>query len=105
MVKRFGELGEGKDSLEIKGKGYGLWDLMQALGLLCEDVLPVDAFHFADDNTFAVRYFDGQDRVVVAYEFSEEFRYLGETRVHIAEYMGEQEYFEFPWNVGCPWTI
>lgn len=105
MEQRFGGLGDGAETLEIKGQTYTLWDLMNSLGLVTEDVQPVDAFHLADEGVYAVRYFDGQDRAVIAFEFDEDFRYLGEIRVHLAEYMGEDEYFEFPWNVGCPWTI
>lgn len=105
MEKRFGGLGQGAETLEIKGKTYTLWDLLNAMGLFTEDVQPVDAFHLEEEGVFALRYFDGQDRAVIAYEFNEDFEYLQEIRVHLAEYMGDEAYFDFPWNVGCPWTI
>lgn len=105
MEERYGQLGDGASTLEIRGKTYSLWDLLNTIGLFADDIRPVDAFHLEDLGIYAVRYLDGQDRAVIAMEFDEDFRYLGEIRVHLAEYMGEDEYFDFPWNVGCPWTV
>lgn len=105
MEQRFGGLGEGAKELEVKGKSYTLSDLLNAMGLFSDDIQCVDAIHLADEGVYALRYLDGQDRAVIAVEFDEDFKYLGEIRVHLAEYMGEDEYFDFPWNVGCPWTM
>lgn len=100
MEARYGELGSGRMELTIGGKTYGLRSLLQALGLLFEDVAPIDAVVLGDD-LCAVRYFDMQDRNVVACEFRGDFSYVTEHRVHIAEWMGEA-YYTFPWYVDCP---
>lgn len=108
MEAKFGELGTGQTTLVIKNVEYSIGKILVALGILYEDIVAIDAFTVEGEGgvkTFAVRYLDGQDRCIIAHEFDEDFRYLGEIRVHLAEYMGEEEYFNFPWNVGCPWTI
>jgi hypothetical protein len=37
-------------------------------------------------------------------EFGPEFSIVSETRVHVKEWMGSA-YYDFPWNVGCPWSL
>lgn len=101
MEERYGELGSGRLELTIKGQKYGLHRLMEILGLLFEDTAPIDAHHLEDEGVYAIRYWDGADRQVVAYEFTPEFRYVRELRVHIAEWLGD-EYFEILWQALCP---
>lgn len=106
MEKRFGELGTGQETLKIAGQEYELWDIMRALGLATEGIVqPVDAFHLEEEDIYAIRFFDGLARTMVAYEFDADFRYKRELRVHLAEYIGEDAYFDFPWNMSCPWSI
>lgn len=106
MEKRVGPLGSGVGSLEINGKTYSLNELMKALGLITEgSVRPIDAFYLADEDVYAIRYLDVLARSIVVHEFGADFRYKREIRVHLAEIMGEDEYFDFPWSINCPWTL
>jgi hypothetical protein len=103
MEKRYGPLGDGRLDLTINGKAYDLYALLEVLGLAFEDIRPIDA-HVLGENLFAVRYFDSEDRSIVAYEFDADFRRVGETIVHIQEWMGD-EYHDFNWGAWCPWTL
>ena len=99
MEARYGELGSGLMELTIGGKSYGLRSLLQSVGLLFEDITPIDAVVLGGD-LYAIRYFDVQDRNVVAYEFRGDFSYVTEQRVHVAEWMGDA-YYTFRWSHGC----
>jgi len=103
MEKRYGMLGAGQFDLSIKGQVYDLYALLEVLGLAFEDIKPIDA-HVMGESLYALRYFDPEDRNIVAYEFDGEFRRVRETIVHIAEWMGDA-YFEFNWGAWCPWSI
>ena len=103
MEKRYGALGDGRIDLTINGRVYDLYSLLEVLGLAFEDIRPIDA-HMLGENLFAIRYFDSEERSIVAYEFDTEFRRTGESIVHIQEWMGE-DYFDFNWGAWCPWTL
>jgi hypothetical protein len=103
MEKRYGQLGEGRFDLTINGRMYDLYALLEVLGQAFEDIKPIDA-HVMAENRFAIRYFDSEERSIVAYEFDAEFRRLEETVVHIEEWMGD-EYYDFNWGAWCPWTL
>jgi hypothetical protein len=103
MEMRYGELGAGRIELTINGHLYDLYALLEVLGLAFEDIKPIDA-HVMGENLYAIRYFDSEDRTIVAYEFESTFRRVSETIVHIHEWMGD-EYFDFNWGAWCPWSI
>ena len=103
MEKRYGLLGDGRLDLTINGETYDLYALLEVLGLAFEDIRPIDA-HVMGQSLYAVRYFDSEDRSIVAYEFDSDFRRIGETIVHIEEWMGG-DYYEFNWGAWCPWTL
>lgn len=103
MEERYGALGTGQFNLSIAGQVYDLYALLEVLGLAFEDIKPIDA-HVMGENLYAVRYFDPEDRNIVAYEFDGAFRHIRETIVHIAEWMGDA-YFEFNWGAWCPWSF
>jgi hypothetical protein len=103
MEKRYGQLGDGRVDLSINGRVYDLYALLEVLGLAFEDIRPIDA-HVLGENLFAIRYFDSEERSIIAYEFDSDFRRMGETIVHIQEWMGD-EYFDFNWGAWCPWTL
>ena len=103
MEQRYGPLGSGRADLTVNGQSYDLYALLQILGLGFEDIKPIDAFVLGEDQ-YAVRYFDPEERSIVAYDFDGEFRRVGESIVHIQEWMGD-EYFEFNWGAWCPWTM
>jgi hypothetical protein len=103
MEKRYGQLGDGRIDLTISGRLYDLYALLGVLGLAFEDIRPIDA-HVLGENLFAIRYFDSEERSIVAYEFDSDFRRIRETIVHIQEWMGD-DYFDFNWGAWCPWTL
>ena len=103
MEQRYGPLGSGQSDLTINGQTYDLYALLQVLGLDFEDIKPIDA-QVLGENLYALRYFDPEERCIVAYDFDAEFRRAGEAVVHIQELMGE-DYFKFNWGVWCPWTM
>jgi hypothetical protein len=103
MEKRYGRLGEGRLDLTINGEVHDLYALMQTLGLGFDDIRPIDA-HAMGEDLFAVRYFDSEERNIVAYEFDSGFRRVREVVVHIQEWMGD-EYYDFNWGAWCPWTV
>ena len=100
MEERFGELGSGLMELTIRGKRYDLYQLLKAVGMDHADIRPIDA-HCLGPDRFAIRYFDVEERFIVAYEFDSEFKYLAECAAHIDEWMGD-EYYNFPWAIFCP---
>lgn len=104
MEERFGEIGTGLTDLTIQGRRYDLYQLLRMVGMDYDDIRPIDAQAFPGGDRFAIRFFDLEERVIVAYEFAADFRYLGEQRVHIDEWMGE-EYYDFPWAIHCPESL
>lgn len=86
--RRFGALGTGQRSLSIAGVAYDLPALMERLGLAHQDCRTIDAWEI--QGGFVIRYLDAEEQRIVAYEFDADFRYLGETRIHVAEWIGEQ---------------
>jgi hypothetical protein len=100
MEERFGEIGTGLADLTIQGKRYDLYQLLRRVGMDYDDIRPIDAHYVDGADRFALRFFDLEERVIVAYEFDPEFAYLAEQRVHIDEWMGD-EYYNFPWSIFC----
>ncbi len=89
---RYGPLGSGEQSLTIAGVAYTLAELMLRMGLNFEDSRPIDVLTLPEGR-YVLRYYDGQDQRVVGQEFEADFHLLGETRAHIAEWLGEEAYF------------
>ncbi len=77
-------------------------EVMHRLGLDFDGNRVIDAPPVGSNH--AVRYFDGEERRIVCMEFSDDFRYVEERRVHIAEWLGD-EYFETVWEVNCPMDL
>ena len=93
IESRFGRLGKGLDLLVINDAEYDLDTLLARMDLKLEDTWPIDAV-VVSENLFCVRYYDGQDQRVVAHEFDSDFRFVRETRGHIAEWIGDDAFFE-----------
>lgn len=91
--RRFGALGSGQRSLTIAGVSYGLPALMERLGLAHQDCRTIDARE-VERARFVIRYLDALDQRIVAYEFDADFRYVAETRIHVAEWIGEEFNFQ-----------
>ena len=89
MDRRFGAPGAGVRHLVVGDRRYTLREVMARLDLAFEGCRTIDGFHLGPGH-FAVRYYDPDEQRIVAYEFDAEFRYLAETRVHIAEWIGDE---------------
>jgi hypothetical protein len=89
---RYGALGSGSSTLSIKGQVYSVSDLLVRMALNFDDSRAIDAMTLPGGR-FVFRYYDGQDQRVVALEFDEDFRTLGEVRAQYPEWIGDEEYF------------
>jgi len=90
---RFGKLGSGQDSVVIGDEEYDLPTLLARMDLNFEDSWPIDV-QALSENCFCVRYYDGQDQRIVAHEFDASFSFIAETRGHIAEWIGDEAYYD-----------
>jgi hypothetical protein len=87
IESRFGPLGSGAQSLAIRGVTYSLAQLLSQIGAEFDDSKPIDALALAE--SYVLRYIDGQDQRVVAAEFDDDFRLLGEMRASLSEWEGD----------------
>ncbi len=92
IEERFGPLGAGTQQVSIGGEKLGIDEVLHRMGLDFDDAKPIDLVVVAE-NRYAVRYYDNQDQRIVAHEFDAQMHFLGETRAHIAEWIGENAYF------------
>ena len=93
IESRFGKLGTGQQSVVIGEAEYDLQTLLAHMDLAFEDSWPIDIQVFSE-NHFCVRYYDGQDQRIVAHEFDASFTFVAETRGHVAEWIGEDAFYE-----------
>jgi hypothetical protein len=102
IEKRFGAVGRGVQCMLIGDAEYDLETLLARMDLLCEDMKGIDMGTV--EGHFFVRYYDGQDQRIVVHEFDPDFRFLAESRAHIAEWIGEDNYYEWFRGAGfrCP---
>ncbi len=89
--------------MTVAGADYDLAALMFHMGLNFEDSRAMDVLEVSVGR-YVVRYYDGEDQRIVAHEFDDTFRFLGEIRAHIAEWIGEDGYFEWfrQIQIRCP---
>ncbi|MBI4609095.1 MAG: hypothetical protein HY726_08805 [Candidatus Rokubacteria bacterium] len=87
---RFGRLGSGSRRLAVGEHAFTLMELMERLGLAADGCRTIDARALGTDR-FVIRFLDADERRIVAYEFDSGFRYLAETRVHVAEWIGDAD--------------
>ncbi|HEX2712321.1 MAG TPA: hypothetical protein VHM88_08870 [Candidatus Acidoferrales bacterium] len=92
MESRYGPLGCGARALTVGGVEYTLDELLFHMGLNFEDARGIDILTLGVEH-YVVRYYDGQDQRIVGHEFDGEFRFLAETRAHIAEWIGDEAFF------------
>ena len=88
---RFGPLWSGKTEIAFRGGVRTLREVKRALDLTGEDVMAID-LHELPGGTFAFRFYDGDDRRIVALVCDAEGGILEELRAHIAEWLGELYY-------------
>ncbi len=103
MESRYGTLGSGAQVMLIGEAEYDISALLLKMGLNFEDARGIDMQKVSDER-YVLRYYDGEDQRIVAHEFDSDFRFLGEIRAHIAEWIGEDGYFEWfrHFRVRCP---
>jgi hypothetical protein len=94
IESRFGTLGSGKQSVVIGEAEYDIPTLLARMDLAFEDSWAIDV-QALSENHFCLRYYDGQDQRIVAHEFDAAFTFIAETRGHIAEWIGEDAYYEW----------
>jgi hypothetical protein len=96
----YGRLGTGAAQVQVEGTTLGLNEVMHRLGLDFDGNRVIDAPDVGPGR-HAVRYFDGEDRRIVCYEFGPDLGFIEEHRVHIAEWLGDA-YWQTSWEVNCP---
>ncbi len=94
IESRYGPLWSGRQAVTVGGTDYDLAGLLFHMGLNFEDSRAIDVLEVSVGQ-YVVRYYDGEDQRVVAHEFDSSFRFLGEIRAHISEWIGEDGYFEW----------
>ena len=94
IESRFGKLGSGQRLVVIGEAEYDIPTLLARMDLNFEDSWAIDV-QAVSENHFCLRYYDGQDQRIVAHEFDAEFTFIAETRGHIAEWIGEEAYYEW----------
>ena len=87
---RFGTLGTGSWLLMVEDHAFTLPELMERLGLAAEGCRSIDARPLGADR-YVIRFLDFDEQRIVAYEFDGRFCYLAETRIHVAEWIGETD--------------
>ena len=88
---RFGPLWSGKTEIPFRGGVRTLREVKRALDMAGEDVMAID-LHELTGETFAFRFYDGDDRRIVVMVCDAEGGILEEYRAHIAEWLGELYY-------------
>ncbi|MGB0034130.1 MAG: hypothetical protein WBP79_01490 [Candidatus Acidiferrales bacterium] len=103
IESRYGPLWGGRQVVNVDGTDYDIAALMFHMGLNFEDARVIDVLEVSIER-FVVRYYDGEDQRIVAHEFDAKFQFVGEIRAHIAEWIGEDGYYEWTrlLNVRCP---
>jgi hypothetical protein len=99
IESRFGKLGNGQKSVIIGDAEYDLTTLLTRLDLGFEDSWPIDV-QAVSEKHFCIRYYDGQDQRIVAHEFDASFAFIAETRAHVAEWVGDEAYYQ--WSRSVP---
>ena len=93
IESRYGPLWSGRQDVTVDGADYDIPALLCRMGLNFEDSRAIDVLEVSVGR-YVIRYYDGEDQRVVAHEFDASFRFLSEIRGHIAEWIGEDGYFD-----------
>jgi hypothetical protein len=100
IEERYGPIGTGGKVLFIDGMPMGLRKISRKLALLYEDLIPIDAGTLPAGLHW-IRFYEGEQRKVIALEFDGEFNIVGENGADIMDWIGD-EYFKIHWRVFCP---
>jgi hypothetical protein len=100
IEERYGPIGTGGKVLFLQGVPMGLRKITRKLALLYDDLVPIDAGTLPSDRHW-IRFYEGEQRKVIAIEFDGEFNIVGENGADIMAWLGD-EYFKIRWRVFCP---
>jgi hypothetical protein len=100
IEERYGPIGTGGKVLFLGGVPMGLGKIARKLALLYDDLIPIDAGTLPGARHW-IRFYEGEQRKVIALEFDGEFNILGENGADILDWIGD-EYFKIRWRVFCP---
>jgi hypothetical protein len=100
IEERYGQIGTGGKVLFLQGVPMGLAKIARKLALLHDDLVPIDAGTLPNERRW-IRFYEGEQRKVIALEFDEEYNILGEAGADIMDWIGD-EYFKIHWRVFCP---
>lgn len=100
IEESYGPIGTGGKVLFMQGVPMGLKKISRKLALLYEDLIPIDAGTLPAGRHW-IRFYEGEQRKVIALEFDDEFNILGENGADIMDWIGD-EYFKIHWRVFCP---
>lgn len=92
IERRFGALWSGCDAISVGDRIFTLAEIKRAFDLDAGDVVGIDLVVLPGER-FAYRFYDGDDRRIVAFVFDATLEILEEYRAHIAEWLGD-EYYE-----------
>ncbi len=92
IESEFGPLWSGADAVTVGDKIFTAIELKRALDLWASDVIGID-LKVLPGETFAFRFYDGDDRCIVVFVLDAKLNILRELRAHIAEWL-EDEYYE-----------
>ncbi len=90
-IDAFGPLWSGPDVLEIDGSKRTLQTVQRAFDLVAEEVVAIDLVDLSGGR-YAFRFYDGEDRRVVAFVFDADYNVLEELRAPVADWIGDEEY-------------
>lgn len=91
IESEFGPLWSGADAVTVGDKIFTAVELKRALDLWATDVIGID-LKVLPGETFAFRFYDGDDRCIVVFVLDAKLNILRELRAHIAEWL-EEEYY------------
>lgn len=92
----YGPLGSGADALIIRGRVLFIKEIMAIMGLGFDDIKTIDCATLAP-NRHVIRYYDPEERHIIATELDDDLTIIVEHYSHLADWIGEKEYFDLPW--------
>lgn len=100
IEERYGTIGTGGKVLFIGGIPMALPKIARKLALQYHDLIPIDGGAMEGGRRW-IRFYEGEQRKVVVFEFTEAFDIVGEEGADIMDWLGE-DYFRIHWRVFCP---
>lgn len=80
MEERYGDIGTGGSAVVVGGVQYGLKQVFARWMMDVPEVWTIDGGTLSDGRHW-IRFLDGDDRYIVAFEFDDDFEILSEMRV------------------------